>query len=195
MNQEATLPQRWAALVMALCAALAAANPRVGALGELYVRVITRVHNTIKRFNRLHALWLEGKLPTPKPRAKRERTPRESNPIPQGHNWIEQYVVFPPRYELWSLLETPDLRQFAAEVPAIARMLRPICKMMGLEPLPTPPPVPRAKREVKPRPKREWPKRPQPPDICLAIHGMPREQFYEWTRRWRFRRQWRFPEL
>jgi hypothetical protein len=195
MNQEQTLPQRWAALVMAICAAFAHANPRVGPLAELYLRITLRVHNTIKRFNRLHALWLEGKIPTPKPRAKRTSAPRESHPIPQGRNWIEQYVVAPPRHELWALLETPELQKFAAEVPAIARMIRPIAHMMGLDPLPTPPPVPRAKRETKPRPKREWPKREPPPDICMIIHGMPREQFYEWTRRWRFRRQWRFPEL
>ena len=188
MNQENTVPKRWAALVNAICNALYTYIPRQdGPLAELYARISLKVHRTINRFNRLHALWRAGKLPTPKIRKPRASKPRETQPIPNGWSWIDRYAIIGDlRRDFAWFISTPELQQFAAAVPQAARMIRPVCRMMGVTPLPTPAPVKRAPRATPTsrRPRREWPKHPPKPDICLAVHGITYEELVRRNRRW-----------
>ncbi len=131
----------------------------------LLVLTWARLGRTIQRFERLVALWQSGKLPRPRtrgPRAKRPATPKPR--LPRGQAWlvrrVQDYNVNTRASQLQHFLaNTPELQDFLTAAPQANRLLRPLCRMLGLTPPGgKPPPAPRpAKPPPKPRPTRIWP--------------------------------------
>ena len=126
-----------------------------------------RIHRTINRFERLVALWQTGKLPKPRPRAPRAKRPTPATPaprLPSGQAWLvrrlQDHHVNTRASQLQHFLaNTPELADFLAAAPQANRLLRPLCRMLGLTPPGgKPPPAPRPpKIPPKPRPAPTWP--------------------------------------
>jgi hypothetical protein len=169
-----------------------------------------RLSRLYQRFAALHAKWLAGTLPTPRPSRKGEaRTANTPDPsaikLPRHFAWLNQISPVAgaaANNGLRDLLATPEMREFLAACPQAGRYLRPLAHACAMKPdeaaldqirLPPRPPRKRAPRPKRPKPQPAPVAAPPPPaptpetDICLVIHGMPREEFYAKTRRWRFK--------
>ena len=131
-----------------------------------------RIHRTINRFERLVTLWQSGKLPKPRPRAARAKRPAPTTPkprLPSGQAWLvrrlQDHHVNTRASQLQHFLaNTPELQDFLAAAPQANRLLRPLCRMLGLAPPVPLPPRTQATRPTRPRPpRRARPPRPSPP--------------------------------
>ncbi len=126
-----------------------------------------RIHRTINRFERLVALWQSGKLPKPRIRAPRAKRPAPTTPtprLPSGQAWLvrrlqDHHVNTRASQLQYFLAHTPELAAFLAAAPQANRLLRPVCRMLGITPPVPLPPRAHAPRPARPRPKR----RPRPP--------------------------------
>ena len=131
-----------------------------------------RIHRTINRFERLVTLWQSGKLPKPRPRAARAKRPAPTTPkprLPSGQAWLvrrlQDHHVNTRASQLQHFLaNTEELQDFLAAAPQANRLLRPLCRMLGVPPpVPLPPRV-QAARPARPlKPRRARPPRPSPP--------------------------------
>ena len=166
----------------------AAGTPARAAL--LYA-VANRVARLAARFDRLFARWQAGTLPsqtgaTPRPsRAGRPGTPRPPRlRLPTGRMWLF-HVAQPPAALALSHLQHwiahPDLPAFLAAAPQAGRLLRPLCRLVGLEAQPG---VPASLNLPEPPPFRPSP--PPPPPHRGIID--PPEVAQRWTR-WHWQRQ------
>ena len=147
------------------------------AIRPLLVFVCIRLCRMLSRVERLVARWRAGTLPKPRPsRAGKPRkpsdlrSPQEGLKLPTGHMWLVKLVqeTIQRSTQLEHLLTDAELITFLREVPQAQRLLRPLCRGLGLRPLPAPlrlpdkPPC--APRPPKPRPLAAPPKpRPRRP--------------------------------
>ncbi len=145
---------------------------RDASVRDLVSRAWHYVNRTVNRFERLAALWHAGKLPKPRIRALRAKrqapvppTPR----LPSGQAWLvrrlQDYNVNGRASQLQHFLaNTKELQDFLAAAPQANRLLRPVCRMLGVPPpVPLPPRV-QAARPARPlKPRRARPPRPSPP--------------------------------
>lgn len=124
------------------------------------------------RLLRLIALWQANALPPPRPRAGRSRkAPATPAPRPpRARAWMLKragHHAAAHAAQLQHLLEQPESRNFLAEVPRAARLLRPLAHLLGLRPLPAPLARPPRRRPApKPRP----PRAPSPAAQPAALH-------------------------
>ncbi len=123
--------------------------------------LFNRVGRAARLFARLHALWLENRLPAPRPSrartAKAQTAPTRPLPpsIPRAKAWFlnaGQHHAGLAHFQLNTFLERADLPQFLAAVPQAGRYLRPLCRLLAV---PQPgflalPPRPRAERTPRP---------------------------------------------
>jgi hypothetical protein len=149
---------------------------------ETRAPMLLRLSNTLGRaerlFARLHALWSAGRLPAPRPARPRHPPaapaadptpdPRPAVPrLPRARGWLlragpAESTVAASRLQHW--LERPDLPEFLAAVPRAGRYLRPLCRLLNVDPPPflALPPRPR-----RPRPPR--PRAPRPPSLRRPV--------------------------
>ena len=87
--------------------------------------------------------------------------------LPDGRNWLVRelgYEAVAYGLQLQHLLDEPAMQAFVANVPAIARVLRPICRMLGVAiAVPVATPLPALERVTASPPPPIWP---------LAVSGM-----------------------
>jgi hypothetical protein len=149
-----SLATRFALILTGLRAVIARAAARDRARAPLLVLAWSRIGRMAARFERLFALWRAGSLPQPRPpRARRPTGPRQYARLPSGRIWLVALVrdAAPAASQLQSLLAAPDLADFLAACPQAGRILRPLCRMLGV-PLtpalrrPNPPAHPQASR-------------------------------------------------
>jgi hypothetical protein len=120
------------------------------------------IHNHIgrmaTRFEKLFTHWRNGTLPEPRIRPQGARAASPDEPerppafrLPSRRGWLRQMIpgCQPSSAALVSLLNAPDLAAFLADVPRAGRILRPLCRMLGLMPHH----MPVLQRPVPPRPK------------------------------------------
>ena len=115
---------------------------RVGA--PLIVLVWTRLRRLSLRFASLAAAVREGRLAGAAARGRADPrpalAPRAPQPhrLPSGFGWLIRFVPEAPAYgslvQHW--LEDPELATLLAEAPQAGRILRPLCRMLGVEPGP-----------------------------------------------------------
>jgi len=122
-------------LLQRAIAPVAAREPRHTAL---VVRVWNRVGWLGRRLETLYRLWRAGRLPPARAsRAGVERVPSERKKrLPQGRAWLVvlgKHDAAAAASRLQRLLERPDMTEFLAAVPAAGRILRPLCRMLGVE--------------------------------------------------------------
>jgi len=195
---------RFARLIAALCAAVAARNIRPGKpglAGPLIVAIWTRLNRMARRVTRLAARVEAGTLTPPRqrpaaPRHSRPRPPPTGIRLPRGFAWLVPLVpeiAFGAR-QLRVLLDDPEMQALIQAAPQIGRTLRPLCHLLGLQPLPpilhrppllsrTPPRSAEADRPLPaapppgapPRARPPRPPRPKPPapEVARGACGPP----------------------
>jgi hypothetical protein len=124
-------------VLVALQAAIAVVAAREHALTALLVAVWGRIGRIRTRLERLIALWRAGKLP--KARISRGRVPGTpaSKPVlvfPATPAWllvaVREAAPFGARLE--DLLSEAECKEFLAAAPQARRLLRPLCRMLGV---------------------------------------------------------------
>ena len=168
---------RGVAIIFAAIVALAAhAFLRHPTRIRLTIPIWTRFNRAARRFERLMARVAAGTFRPPRPR----HTPRPPRPsghpdpnshpyahrLPSGNGWLSSALSYQGRgyaSQLTHLLTQPETLALLAEIPQAARILRPLCQMLGVwpttrAPRKRQPPRPREPRpEPTPRPARPPP--------------------------------------
>jgi hypothetical protein len=126
-----------------------------------------RTGRAVRRVAALFQAWQAGTLkPQAAPRPKSPTTPEappEPRPaplrLPRAFAWLNLRVpeVVPAAGMLDLLLQEPELRRFATEVPRAGRLLRPLCHALGIRPPAELQLPPRPRHPRKPRPRAERP--------------------------------------
>ena len=196
-----SLSQRLTLVVQALRAAIAAHAARDRAAVALAWLVWPYLNRLAARFAALTARVQAGKVAgavAVAPAVTRLRaapeTPRPRPPgLPQGFAWLARLApsILPLRSQVCHLLGDPELAALLAATPQAGRILRPLCRMLGIEagpgfpptlfhlpdrsptpdslpspdppPSPAPaPPAPQARAAAPPAPEPPTPSRPPP---------------------------------
>ena len=124
-------------LLSGLQAAIAVVAARERALTVLLVAVWGRIGRISKRLERLIALWRAGMLPAPRVRRGRVPGTQVSKPvsvIPATPGWLLVAVreAAPFGAGLESMLSEAECVEFLAAAPQARRLLRPLCRMLGV---------------------------------------------------------------
>ena len=142
-----SLSQRLTLVVQALRAAIAAHAARDRATVALAWLVWPYLNRLAARFTALAAQVSAGKV-TVAPRATRPRAaPEMQRPrppgLPQGFAWLARLTpsILPLRGQVCHLLGDPELAALLAAAPGAGRILRPLCRMLGIEAGPDFPPA------------------------------------------------------
>jgi len=106
----------------------------------LLERVWLHVHGMRNRLERLYTRWRNGTLPKPGTRGRARATPATSRPavarLPRGRGWLvrDTQAVVGARSQLAHFLAThPDIPAFLEAAPQAGRILRPLCRMLGID--------------------------------------------------------------
>ncbi len=166
---------RFALIIAELCRAVAAHGAGRGWAGPFIILIWRRLRRMSTRFTRLAGRIQTGPRPAPRARIRRarpcrpDRTPR----TPRGFAWLIRQVpqTAGGASQLQYLLAEPEMAALIAAAPQAGRILRPLCRMLGIRPPPglrAPPPAPRAAppraepRTAPPATPHEPPDRPPP---------------------------------
>ena len=125
------------AMFTGLQAAIAVVAARERHLTVLLVAVWGRIGRIRTRLERLIALWRAGMLPKPrKSRAGGTRVvgERKTSDLPRVPGWLLVAVreAGPYGTRLEDLLSEAECVEFLAAVPQARRLLRPLCRMLGV---------------------------------------------------------------
>ncbi len=194
MLASLTLPaapaDRFACLIDGLCRAIAAPGAGRGLAGPLMILLWSRLRRLSVRFAVLAARFRAGTLP-----ARPARRPGRSGPppphLPKTLAWLVRLVpeAAASGSQLQHLLTDPELAALLAAAPQAGRILRPLCRMLGvhLPPAlrPPPPPSPAPADPPAPAP----PTASRPPAACpvrrpgrgrSAAGWVPRSRMFAW---------------
>ena len=156
---------RFAAIVELLCRAVAARIAGGRLAGPLIVLICRRLRRLGARFADLAARHAAGTLPAPRrrphPRRPPAARPRPTQPpLPRGMTWLVRLVpeTASGASQLQHLLADAEMASLIAAAPQTGRILRPLCRMLGLRPpaalrlppRPRPPAVPRRAASRRP---------------------------------------------
>ena len=147
---------------------------------SLYVVLSNRVGRYADRIARLHALFLAGRLPPPRPSragqprpAPPETAPRPRPAIPRAKGWllrVGRHPIATARIRLESWLQRPELPEFVAAAPQAGRHLRPFCRLLAV---PLPPFLRLPPRPPRPRRPRPAPAAPGRDPVRPSLHLPP----------------------
>jgi hypothetical protein len=159
-NPGFTLADQLFWIVDCFCKTMAAeaCKRRIGALsGALW----NRVRGLERRFSKLYAMWKAGTLPKARARAVAHPSPplwstsrpkptrgegdalgalttRPASVLPRALMWLPKTLPLSAgtlRAGVESLLwNYPEMKEFVAACPQVARILRPMCRMAGMKP-------------------------------------------------------------
>ena len=133
------LAERFACLVEGMCRAIAARSAGIGLAVPLMLLLWSRLRRTALRFARLAAKVHAGTLPPPR---QRRRSPRPAQPapprLPRGFAWLVRRLpqAAAAASQLQHLLADPAMADLLAAAPQAGRLLRPLCRMLGVRPPP-----------------------------------------------------------
>ncbi len=150
-----------------------------------------RLARLATRFQVLFDRWQSNTLPTPRaprpgqacrpdPRPILRPTRRPVPRLPRAHGWAARRMpeAAPSSGRLQSLLHDPTTRAFVAAAPQAGRLLRPLCRALGIAPpdwlaLPRRPRTPRAPRrpQAPPEVQPATPERPLQPYVRAAVRA------------------------
>ncbi len=137
--------ERFACLVEGLCRAIAARGAASGPALPLLLLVWSRLRRLAARFARLATRLRGGTLPVPAsrlrgPASRRAAVPSPHQPrrLPEGFAWLVRLVpqAAASASQLQHLLADPELAAIIAAAPPMGRLLRPLCRMLGVAPPP-----------------------------------------------------------
>jgi|GEM_PF-3405943 len=156
---------------------------------QAYTRMthaLSRLYWLLSRIDSLALRWQQGRLPRPR---LRQPIPPSAGPVlqpapaqaapatmrdPSMHGWLSR-IHLPSRQiggQVEHLLAQGEMRALAQAAPQAGRLLRPLCRMLGIT-LPDYLALPPRPRPAKPRPAKPRPTRapaPNPPDRPLPAY-------------------------
>lgn len=146
-----SLSQRLTQIIDLLRSTLASHAGKHRAAAPIVLLLWPYLHRIAVRFARLVARPAQPRPATPRP----DRNPTARSPrLPQGFGWVvrltQDAAVFSSL--LRTLLSSPEMAALLAERPSAGRVLRPLCRMLGIGPAPDLPPALFPQRR-KPTPK------------------------------------------
>jgi hypothetical protein len=178
------LAQRLGVILMGLAALIARGYLKHPTRQGLIVALWEYLKRTTVRFGRLATRLAEGRPPRP---SRPGRPGSGATPLrfPREEAWIlrdlrHEAALF--RYQLERLLDEPAARALIETAPTAARLLRPVCHMLGLKPAILAP-KPRPARLAAPKPAPE-PAATQPPPEPPARPVMPEPPCPRLRHRW-----------
>ena len=140
LTSPASAPDRFALLIEALCASVAASHAR-GLAGPVIVLIWGRLRRMAARF-------AAAAIPAVSRRASRpaRSSPARSRPrahdgrprLPGGFGWLIRLSPAAACHggQLQRLLADPEMAALLAATPRMGRLLRPLCRMLAVEPPP-----------------------------------------------------------
>jgi hypothetical protein len=176
-----TLSEALAIIINGLCKAMQRESENDRFIIPICIRLWSRLIHLTKRYNRLVTRYYEGRLTPYSPRPYRPRTkwpeppkkpgeePKPRQTLPSAFGWIVKYVPGAALYrdQLRELLADPEMIAFLTAAPQAGRLLRPLCRTLGValtaELLPKPKPNP-----AEPTPGDPQPARTKKPDPCAS---------------------------
>jgi hypothetical protein len=170
---------RLATLIEGLCRAVAAHGVRGLLTAPLLLLLWARLRRMAGRARNL-ARRLEAGAPLSRPRPKAPpRTPSPYIRLPRGLAWLVRAVpaTAAGASQLQFLLADPQMAELA-QSPPMRRLLRPLCRLLGVAPPAADPPPPEASPPASspcapPEPRAAAPP-PQPaPQVCLTSTAPP----------------------
>ncbi len=157
------LADRLARLIDGLCKAVAARGPGAFLATPLLVLLWSRLKQASARILRVAARARAGKRPTPRatPRYPAAHQPAQTPPrrLPHRAGWLLGPVPDARAFasQLQYLLAQPDMAALLEAAPGIERLLRPLCRMLGVA---RPKPPPRSTPQSRPAPRKPPPAPP-----------------------------------
>ena len=178
------LCQGLAAALSGLRATVANHIARAWHLEPLLALIYHRLTRMALRLDRLTQRWQAGSLPKPRAAQPRPASARPDSPrpkliaIPKSHLWLVRLVQPTAHYivPVENFLANPETRALVEAAPQAGRILRPLCRALGITPpewlrLPARPVAPRKSRAKPPRPEPATPYRPLPAYIRAAVRA------------------------
>ena len=138
------LVQRLAVTMSGIIAVLGVHSARAGALYPLFALVHRHLVHLVLRLDRLAQRWQAGGLPAPRPsRAANTRSnaapsaaPAATRPLrlPDCPSWLIRLVQPTAQFsgQVMAIIDDPQTRALFAAAPQAGRILRPLCRMLGL---------------------------------------------------------------
>jgi len=170
---------RFGRIIAAVIKLVAAGFLRKPRLALLIVPLCARLNRLRHRFDRLMAHLAAGRLPKPRAPASAPPGPGGGHPtpaLPSGRLWLVRQLGSEAACngtQLAALLAEPAVADLLAACPAAGRLLRPICRMLGVDASALPPAPPRAPRQRPAPPEPELPAA-DPPPCAPPAEALPR---------------------
>jgi len=144
---QPAVADRFARLIEGLCRAIAARSALSRLAAPLLILVWRRLRRTAARFAALTARIRAGRLPRPTAGRRRPagRPPDAARPprpppqrLPARSAWLIRLVpeAACSASQLRHLLDDPEMAALIAATPQMGRLLRPLCRMLGVDPPP-----------------------------------------------------------
>ncbi len=133
------LSDRFARVIDGLRRAVAARGAGDWLAVPLMLLLWSRLRRTAERFARLAAKVRAGTLPPPRRRLRSPRPLRPQPPrLPRGVAWLLRRLpqAASAASQLQHLLADPAMADLLAAAPQAGRLLRPLCRMLGVSPPP-----------------------------------------------------------
>jgi hypothetical protein len=151
LHPASGLAQGFAQIVDAMCRAIAVRAARDAARRALLVLLWQRLRRLAGRLERAAARAAAGTLRAPRPSTRptphqaAPRAPRPPEPLPSSLPALARLApeVVGFRSQLRALLSQPAVADLLAATPRMARHVRPLCRMLGVDPPPPQPHPPR----------------------------------------------------
>ena len=105
---------------------------------QIWLLLWNRLGRLSSRFQALHDRWRSNTLPPQRaPRPQTVQNPRETPPpvrLPSAHGWAGRRIpeAAPSAGQLEYLLQDPDTRALTEAAPQAGRLLRPLCRALGI---------------------------------------------------------------
>jgi hypothetical protein len=149
-------------LCRAIAARCAGRDAAITVARPLLILLWSRLNRTVLRFASLAARAAAGRLAAPRQRPARPASVSPPSPSPLSSPrppavefaWLVRLVPGTAAYgsQLQYLLATPEMAALLATAPQAGRILRPLCRMLGVPPPPAPPARPQAAKPAPAKP-------------------------------------------
>ena len=137
LTSPSSATDRFALLIEALCASVAASHAR-GLAGPVIVLIWGRLRRMAARFAAAARLPAAYRPAQPRPALSRPRAHDGRPRLPGGFGWLIRLSPAAACHggQLQRLLADPEMAALLAATPRMARVLRPLCRMLAVEPPP-----------------------------------------------------------
>ena len=144
LTSPSSAPDRFALLIEALCESVAASHAR-GLAGPVIVLIWGRLRRMAARFAAAARIPVAPRASRPARSSPAQSRPASSRPgadgrprLPGGFGWLIRLSPAAACHggQLQRLLADPEMAALLAAAPRMARVLRPLCRMLAVKPPP-----------------------------------------------------------